>query len=178
MEHLMFDELLKKAREGAGMSQDDLKEASGVSVSNISRYENSHRNPSDESLDALIEALEVDQETEDRMREAVRRARDKTTGPNGMVDDPDKIEPWTNAVLSSELPGNARIILANARHLLDEQSWVVAATTEEIADAANLSPSEVESAIHHALDSPFLERIGSVEWAFRLTFPEGAGDDG
>ncbi|PWG66934.1 helix-turn-helix domain-containing protein [Bifidobacterium callitrichidarum] len=50
-------ESLRKARESAGMSQDQLAEASGISRITISRIEQAHINPSFRSLEALAQGM-------------------------------------------------------------------------------------------------------------------------
>lgn len=177
----MFADLLRKARKDLDLTQSQLEELTkeeygeedGVSSTNISRYENDKRRPSEESLEKLIEVLDVDEEMADRMREAVRRAKDRTSGPSGMVSDEEEVDAWLNAVLSSDLPGNARIVLGNLRSFLDADNWVAVATDEEIAETAKLDEDEVVSGIEHALRSPFLERVGDSKamCVYRLTLP-------
>ncbi|MBT1175308.1 helix-turn-helix transcriptional regulator [Bifidobacterium sp. LC6] len=48
---------LRKAREDAGMSQDQLAERSGISRITISRIEQAHINPSFRSLEALAQGM-------------------------------------------------------------------------------------------------------------------------
>lgn len=49
--------LLTESRTDAGMTMTDLSEASGVSISAISRYEDGSRKPSAEILSKLLTAL-------------------------------------------------------------------------------------------------------------------------
>lgn len=50
-------EALRKARENAGLSQDQLAENSGISRITISRIEQAHINPSFRSLEALAQGM-------------------------------------------------------------------------------------------------------------------------
>ena len=56
-----FGYRLRKARLGAGMSQSDLEERSGIPKARLSRYENGHVAPSIQTLARLGRALEVSQ---------------------------------------------------------------------------------------------------------------------
>src|SRR5437762_1527639 len=57
--HVTFPELLKKLRDGAGLSQSGLATASGMSLSAIHDYEQGKREPSMRNLFRLAKALGV-----------------------------------------------------------------------------------------------------------------------
>jgi transcriptional regulator with XRE-family HTH domain len=54
-----FGVRLREARLGAGYSQSDLEEISGIPKARLSRYENGHVEPSIQTLNRLARALQV-----------------------------------------------------------------------------------------------------------------------
>jgi transcriptional regulator with XRE-family HTH domain len=54
-----FGQRLRETRVGAGMSQSDLEEISGIPKARLSRYENGHVAPSIQTLERLSKALKV-----------------------------------------------------------------------------------------------------------------------
>ncbi len=54
-----FGQRLRETRVGAGMSQSDLEEVSGIPKARLSRYENGHVAPSIQTLERLSKALKV-----------------------------------------------------------------------------------------------------------------------
>jgi len=54
-----FGQRLREARLGAGYSQSDLEEISGIPKARLSRYENGHVAPSIQTLERLAAALKV-----------------------------------------------------------------------------------------------------------------------
>ena len=58
----MLGEVIAAARRARGMTQAELAEAAGVTQAALSRYENGMREPNDESLESLAQALGVTKE--------------------------------------------------------------------------------------------------------------------
>ncbi|MGH2578968.1 MAG: helix-turn-helix domain-containing protein, partial [Actinomycetota bacterium] len=54
-----FGQRLRETRMGAGYSQSDLEEISGIPKARLSRYENGHVAPSIQTLERLARALRV-----------------------------------------------------------------------------------------------------------------------
>jgi transcriptional regulator with XRE-family HTH domain len=54
-----FGKRLREARLGAGLSQSDLEDISGIPKARLSRYENGHVEPSIQTLNRLARALNV-----------------------------------------------------------------------------------------------------------------------
>jgi len=54
-----FGTRLREARLGAGLSQSDLEDLSGIPKARLSRYENGHVEPSIQTLNRLARALNV-----------------------------------------------------------------------------------------------------------------------
>jgi transcriptional regulator with XRE-family HTH domain len=54
-----FGNRLREARLGAGLSQSDLEDISGIPKARLSRYENGHVEPSIQTLNRLARALNV-----------------------------------------------------------------------------------------------------------------------
>jgi len=54
-----FGQRLRAARVGAGLSQSELEEISGIPKARLSRYENGHVAPSIQTLERLSQALKV-----------------------------------------------------------------------------------------------------------------------
>lgn len=54
-----FGQRLRETRVGAGLSQSDLEERSGIPKARLSRYENGHVAPSIQTLERLARALNV-----------------------------------------------------------------------------------------------------------------------
>ena len=54
-----FGNRLREARLGAGLSQSELEELSGIPKARLSRYENGHVEPSIQTLNRLAKALNV-----------------------------------------------------------------------------------------------------------------------
>jgi transcriptional regulator with XRE-family HTH domain len=57
---VVFASNLRRLREAAGLSQDELGLRAGVGVSNVSRYESAKRDPSVRTVARLADALGVD----------------------------------------------------------------------------------------------------------------------
>jgi transcriptional regulator with XRE-family HTH domain len=55
----MFGQRLRETRIGAGLSQSDLEDISGIPKARLSRYENGHVAPSIQTLERLARALKV-----------------------------------------------------------------------------------------------------------------------
>jgi transcriptional regulator with XRE-family HTH domain len=60
-QEMTFGQRLRGARLGAGMSQSDLEDRSGIPKARLSRYENGHVAPSIQTLERLARALAVSQ---------------------------------------------------------------------------------------------------------------------
>jgi len=60
-QEMTFGQRLRATRLGAGMSQSDLEERSGIPKARLSRYENGHVAPSIQTLERLARALGVTQ---------------------------------------------------------------------------------------------------------------------
>jgi transcriptional regulator with XRE-family HTH domain len=59
----MFGQIIKDARQAAGLTQDDLAEQSGVTTRYIMAIENENRQPSMKVLFTLIRALKISADT-------------------------------------------------------------------------------------------------------------------
>lgn len=79
---------------------------------------------------------------------------------------------WLDAVMTSDLERNARLLTSYLLTALHEDHWVVSTTPESLAEATNEDAEWVREHWDTMLNSPFVERVGEGEWTLRLVFPE------
>lgn len=86
-----------------------------------------------------------------------------------------ELEVWRDRVDLLQSPGltpTQKWLTAALRHFFDEELGAVHCTIPHVADRLQVDEALVRKNWDAILDSPFVERIGSVKWLLRLKFPE------
>jgi non-specific serine/threonine protein kinase len=117
-EHLTFGDLLRRHRNAAGLTQEDLAERSGLSVDTISLLERGeHRRPHRYTTKSLAEALALSQSDRIRFETSARKPAGSTTArATQPADLPSPLTPFIGREREAEEVRN-RLLLPHARVL-------------------------------------------------------------
>jgi len=155
-------ESVKELREQAGVSYRKAAEYMGGSVGMIQYWEQNNRVP-EEHRDRYAELLGVDIE------------RLSAVSPGRKVRKKSQHDHWRTRVQLSQawgLTAEQKYILMALPLLWSEEFQAVPMTIEELAETIHEDAGFIEQNWGDILDSPFVERVGAVEWLIRLRFPE------
>ncbi len=161
---------IRRLRKEAELNQTELAKRLGVHQTVISRWERGLVPVPDDRKDDLADALGVDV--------AALGAASEVTEPVGTsgqyVTSERERSAWRDAVYESDLHGEAKLILTALAvpQLLNKNLWIVTTTVDEFLEVVKLDPDIVHAHWDEAINSPFVERVGKVEYVFRLKFPE------
>lgn len=164
---------LKLMRDGAGLSQEQLADQLGVSRMTVIRWEQAEVLPKGR-LGEVAELLGVD--------------------PAALLDDPPPTEPatqpahvhsqeslvtWMRAVgRAQHSDPMLKLLLLSLPILLDEGAWIVPVTVDQLIGVTHMheTAAKIREVWPQVVGSPWVERMGQVEWVFRLRF-DGAGSN-
>lgn len=159
----MDGKALKAARKRAGLYQADVARELGVEQSTISRWERGTPVPL-EKVTALAELLGM------RPEEISPEIAPKPSRPR-FVSSFEELNEWRTRVLREEEDPDFRLLLVAIPVFLDEVSWIVPVTVEQITELLG-GEDLVAQNWERALSSPWVERVGQVKYTLRLRFPE------
>lgn len=156
--------MVKEARERLGITQEELAEKIGVSYGAISQWERNAKPIPRKRQEQLAAVFGM---TPAEIRDGVAR--------NVRLEE--RLD-WIRAVTAAGMGITAEHIIL--RLVLDESLCRVvngalefSGTTQDIADlSASLTPELVSRHMPEVLASPFVTRIGSVEWHLQLKLPQ------
>ncbi|MFB6374073.1 MAG: helix-turn-helix domain-containing protein [Bradymonadaceae bacterium] len=160
-----YSDALARLRDEHGLSINRAAERAGVGDSTWSKWERGEYNPSDESIEKIERAFEVDLDD--------YRPIDQS-GPTGWVRDRGDIEDWRDAVVRRQHEQWVMITLMVLPSFLDETAWVVSVTPEVIAEHTGYTDhsDDIREAWDQVLESDLVERIGEGRWTLRLVVPD------
>lgn len=173
----MYGRAIKHRRKQAGLSQSELGDKLGVTHTTISRYERGIRQPSPKVLHRIADVLDTEVEElrhlDDELREEGSSRDEPDASGNGVyVATRSDISRWRSAVIRDRgLDDMTELLLLALPEFLDKSNWVATVTIEQFARETNRNPEITESHWPEMIASPYVERLGEVEWVLRLTFP-------
>lgn len=179
-EQQLFSRAIRYKRLQKGMTLEELgaRVGKGLSHATISRYETGSRQPSAKILHQIAEALDTTVEelraleNELRAGEAVVHHEVPVETLPGYVTSRMDISAWRDAVLKDrDLDDFVQVILVTLPLFLDKKHWIVTITTDQFLRETGRSKALVDQYWLEAISSPYVERIGEVEWTLRLRFP-------
>lgn len=160
---------IREMRKKAGLTQTDLAERLNVAQSIISRWEQGRdevprprRAEIAEVLGVTIAELGADEQAAEDARSWREDGYIRTSG---------EVNAWRDKLGVSSMNPYLRLILSilpSFRH-----GEIVLVTRQQLIDDANLPGELVDEHWPAVLASEWVERVGEVEWAFRLVMPEG-----
>lgn len=151
------------------MKQTELADILGVHFNTLSRWENTK--PPKSRVSELAKILELN---EPELYEQVER--DHT--PEGAGDPKDKndlfevIYRWRNAISMAMMDPFLRLVLGSLPVFMDMETGVIAVTIQQIIETTHINADRVHEVWPEVLASPFVERVGKVEYMFKLRFPD------
>jgi DNA-binding XRE family transcriptional regulator len=163
---------LKTLRKRADLTQQELADLVDVSRYTIIRWEKpldeGGNVPEEWRIPQLSEALGVD---EDEVREAV--APEAAPGDDeGYVTDEGAAHDWQQVVVRDrEMDDLVRVILMSLPEFLDQRAWVAAFDADAYIETTNRSREMVEEYLPRAVESDYVERVGTIDYVLRLKFP-------
>ncbi|WP_164856288.1 helix-turn-helix transcriptional regulator [Lujinxingia sediminis] len=165
----MLSLAIRQLRTEKGYSQEELGDRLGVSKMTISRWEAS--DPPDNRVSEIAGALEISVTHLRRLAAGLNTRAQAQAETTTFVRSDAGINAWRNAIALAGLDPHVALILATLPAFLDAETGVVVVTTAELYERANLPPEWVQTHLPAVVDSPWVDRIGRVEWVFTLTFP-------
>lgn len=165
----MLSLAIRQLRTEKGYSQEELGERVGVSKMTISRWESS--DPPEHRVQEIAAALGC---SVTHLRQAAAQLSAQATAQaetTSFVRSVAGINAWRNAIALAGLDPHVALILAILPAFLDVETGVVVVTTAELYGRANLPPEWVQTHLPAVLASPWVDRIGQVEWVLKLVFP-------
>ncbi|RDV36162.1 XRE family transcriptional regulator [Bradymonadaceae bacterium TMQ3] len=165
----MLSLAIRQLRTEKGYSQEELGDRLGVSKMTISRWEAS--DPPDNRVSEIAGALEISVTHLRRLAAGLNARAQAQAETTTFVRSDAGINAWRNAIALAGLDPHVALILATLPAFLDAETGVVVVTTAELYERANLPPEWVQTHLPAVVDSPWVDRIGRVEWVFTLTFP-------
>ncbi|QDG52191.1 helix-turn-helix transcriptional regulator [Persicimonas caeni] len=163
----LLGERIARLRKQAGLSQTKLgKLIGGVHQTMISQIEAGDRGIPDERLSALAGALGVDEAelTVDSLGES----------GSGKVSSEELRSAWRDRVAmdpSLDPFVMNMLMMVSAPVFRPAGNWLIHVTVEQFARETGRDLQRVEQHWQQMVDTPYLERVGEVEWAFWMTFP-------
>lgn len=163
---------LKSLRKRAGHTQKELADAMGVHFTSVSRWERYGELPEDR-LPELAEALGVEvADLLDDPAATPKPAQAPVEEERKGVRTSGEVNAWRDKLGVTPMNMYLRLILAILPSFRTEEG-VVLVTRQQLIDDANLPGELVDEHWPAVLESEWVERVGEVEWAFRLVMPEG-----
>lgn len=168
----MFGSAIRRFREKKGLTMAELGELIGVSHTTISRYERGSRTPSAEKLRDIAQALGVSVSEMVDMEKAIKGEILARPDLIGFVSSETDSTRWRDMVLSDhELDPWVQMILVALPIFMDRISWVVPITIDQFIEETGRSKEIVKAHWGAVSNSKYVDRVGKVEWVFRLRIP-------
>jgi transcriptional regulator with XRE-family HTH domain len=170
LEAVQMPNRLTQLRGERGLTQQELADMCGVSRGTVSRWENQHFNPSAENITKMASVLDVDPSELESLKS------NEEEGPRYVSSDDDKEAWWDIVVKDREIDDLTRVVLLRLpteEEWVDESSdpWVITVTVDEYIERSARTREMVEKHLPKAMETPYVERIGRVEYTARLRFP-------
>lgn len=172
----MIGRAIRKIRKDKGLTLDDVAGPCDVSAVTISRYERGERQPDKKMVRCIAGVL--DTPVDQLFAVAAQFEPDEPVSTkesvSGYVASEGDRSAWRDAVYESDLSGETKLILTALAlpQFINKSLWIVTTNVEEFLEVVKLDPELVRAHWDEAISSPFVERVGSVEWVLRLKFPE------
>lgn len=148
----------------SGRTLREVAEACGVTHPTIIRWRKKNRVPA-KKRDAFAQAVGVDRVVVDRISQQGRAAA------AGIVSNRDQVSDWRDLIMEGDHTQDVKLVLSALPLLMVEPDWTVYVTVDELVSRAKLERPTVEGAWPDVLASPFVKRVGPVEWALKLRIP-------
>ena len=163
----MVGDMIKRLRESAGKSQEDVGEDVGVHGTTVGRWEKGETKIPSAKIPALAKSLGAsEQDLREMRRESERLDR------NGRVSSRIDGFVWAQAIAKSGQPAEVRGLLVSLTTFVDEQFWIVTVGMEEFLEVTGLDEKTVRRWWPKMLESGFVESLNpKVEYVFALCFP-------
>ncbi len=161
---------LKLMRDGAGLSQEQLADQLNVSRMTVIRWEQAEVLPKGR-LSEVAELLGVDLAA--LIEEPVQVAEPTTQLTH--VHSQESLVMWMRAVGRAQHPDPMiKLLLLTLPILIDEDAWIVLATVEQLIEVTHMQEADayIRRVWPQVVGSPWVERVGQVEWVFRLRFED------
>lgn len=154
---------LKRMRDAAGFSQEQLAEQLGVSRMTIIRWEQADVLPKGR-LEEVASFLGAD------LSAVQAEMAFETPGYVRNIDD--ALEWWTRISIM-DLDVFARLIMGilATSEFMDRATGIVAFTEDDLVKRGNLPSEIVERCLPAVLESPWIERLGNAKYAVKLKMP-------
>ena len=164
----MVGDMIKRLRESAGKSQEDVGEDVGVHGTTVGRWEKGETKIPSAKIPSLAKSIGAsEQDLREMRRESERRDR------NGRVSSRIDGFVWAQAIAKSGQPAEVRGLLVSLTTFVDEQFWIVTVGMEEFLEVTGLDEKTVRRWWPKMLESGFVESLNpKVEYVFALCFPE------
>lgn len=160
----MVGEFIAFRRKELGMNQEQLAEVLGVHRNTVARWERSGKVAPDRLAD-LAKALGVESKT--ILRGGYEKKDDDDSSGSYAI-----IHSWRNAISIAQMDPYVRLVLGILPVFMDMETGVIAVTMRQLIETAHLTPERVEEVWPAVISSQFVERVGQVEYMFKLRFPE------
>lgn len=174
----MIGNAIHEFRKRAGLTLHELGERSGISHTSISRYERGQREPRLKAVQSIADALGITVEEIMALAKALEYAEGEGADyvpagepVDGVEPQPFNLERWRVLVSLAKMDIRAKLVLGLLPAFMDRESGIVAITRDEAIEQGHLSEETVDAGFPIALKSGFVERIGAVEYMFRLQIP-------
>lgn len=168
---------VRELREKAGINQADVAIKAGVSNVTISRYERGERQISLKTLMKIADAIGVTAEDiQERARELEAAAPKSSTAAPELIEyvhSQDSLVAWQRAVgRAKHADPMIKLLLLTLPILIDEDAWIVLTTVEQLIETTHMheEAEKIHEVWPQVVESPWVERVGQVEWVFRLRF--------
>lgn len=158
---------LKLMRDGAGLSQEQLADQLNVSRMTVIRWEQAEVLPKGR-LSEVAELLGVDLTA---LLDAPPTPEPTTQLTH--VHSQDSLVLWQRAVgRAKHADPMIKLLLLTLPILIDEDAWIVLTTVEQLIDVTHMheAAEKIREVWPQVVESPWVERVGQVEWVFRLRF--------
>ncbi len=170
----MFGLKIRELRKRGRKTQDDIADALDVHKTTVSRWERTGDVPV-ERLEDLANALGVTLDELEALRG--KSGGDTTTAPESpdYVHSSESLVLWWRAVGRAKHPDPmTRLLLLTLPTLIDESAWIVLTTVEQLIETTHMQDEaeRIRKVWPRVVESPWVERVGQVEWVFRLRFGE------
>lgn len=149
----------------AGKTLREVADICGVTHPTVIRWRKKNRVPA-KKRDLFARAVGVDRAVVDEISDRGLRSS------AGYVSSPDQVGEWRDRVMESDHDQMTKLVLTALPLLMVEPDWTVHVTIDALVDRAKLKRATVAQRWPDVLGSPFVARVGPVQWALKLRIPD------
>jgi transcriptional regulator with XRE-family HTH domain len=157
---------IKMMRQNAGLTLRELGERTGVSHASISRYEKGVSEPPWNVVHKIADGLGV---------HVSQLSAEVSPPPSSgeYVRSPEDAMRWWSEVCMAETDPRVRLVMAilATATFMDRDTGMVVFTEADLIERASLTPETVQYALPKIIGSPYVEKVGSANYAIKLKFP-------